>query len=304
IIQEDENISPNFNAERDVFFLLFTRLNPFVGQRMQLNDVNSILASNYDVRRPTRFIIHGFQSDSNTPAVRSISNAYLENSDLNVIVVDWGVGANTLNYATARARVNEVGPLIATFCDFMHVNNLLDFNRTYLIGGSLGAHVAGMAGKSLTRGKFNTIHGVDPAGPLFNVNDPSTRLAVGDAEYVECIHTDSRNFGIGDAICDADFFPNGGSNQPGCLTTLCDHGRAFDLFEESLKANELWGRRCSDANQIPIGCTGEGAYMEGEPSNFKNNIRGIFTLPTNNNSPFGLGRFSIEIKVQLSEVLK
>lgn len=101
----------------------------------------------------------------------------------------------------------------------------------------MGAHVAGVAGKSVRRGRVNSIVGCDPAGPLFSVNDPFSRIAPGDANHVECIHTDSRNFGIGAAICDGetfssaydskknisflvDWFPNGGSNQPGCLSKL------------------------------------------------------------------------------------
>lgn len=66
----------------------------------------------------------------------------------------------------------------------------------------MGAHAAGIAGKSVKRGRVNTIIGCDPAGPLFNINDPTSRIASGDAEHVECIQTDSRNFGIGAAICD------------------------------------------------------------------------------------------------------
>lgn len=65
------------------------------------------------------------------------------------------------------------------------------------------AHVAGMAGKQTTRGRVNTIVGLDPAGryylvlkncdkviisisgPLFSENNPAERLASGDADYVE-----------------------------------------------------------------------------------------------------------------------
>lgn len=42
-----------------------------------------------------------------------------------------------------------------------------------------------MAGKQTTRGRVNTIVGLDPAGPLFNENNPAERLASGDADYVE-----------------------------------------------------------------------------------------------------------------------
>lgn len=68
--------------------------------------------------------------------------------------------------------------------------------------------MAGIAGKLVRRGRFNTIIGLDPAGPLFSVNTPAERLAVGDADYVEAIHTNGGAFGsgIGAPIANADFF--------------------------------------------------------------------------------------------------
>lgn len=38
---------------------------------------------------------------------------------------------------------------------------------------------------------------MNPAGPLFDVNNPAERLDSSDAEYVEVIHTEMNNFGIG-----------------------------------------------------------------------------------------------------------
>lgn len=73
--------------------------------------------------------------------------------------------------------------------------------------------------------------------------------------------------------------------------SLCDHSRAFHLFAESLNNALLWGRRCNNMNEIAIGCTGEGAYLGGEPSNQGRNIRGIYFMTTNGASPFGQGYF-------------
>ena len=67
---------------------------------------------------------------------------------------------------------------------------------------------------------MDTIFGLDPAGPLFNLNDPANRLASGDADYVESVHTDTVALGIGDAISDVDYYPNGGTNMPGCTSKL------------------------------------------------------------------------------------
>lgn len=35
--------------------------------------------------------------------------AYLRHGDYNVVVADWGLGAQTINYITARNRVGGVG---------------------------------------------------------------------------------------------------------------------------------------------------------------------------------------------------
>jgi hypothetical protein len=41
---------------------------------------------------------------------------------------------------------------------------------------------------------------MNPAGPLFDVNNPAERLDATDAEYVEVIHTEMNTFGIGSPI--------------------------------------------------------------------------------------------------------
>lgn len=55
-----------------------------------------------------------------------------------MITVDWSVGADTINYVTARNRVNEAGRVVAQFTDFLHENGLLRFADTHFIGHSLG----------------------------------------------------------------------------------------------------------------------------------------------------------------------
>lgn len=88
---------------------------------------------------------------------------------------------------------------------------------------------------------------------MFPVGNPAQRVAQGDALYVEGIHTDSLASGIGGErdktfskvilikyfylapIGDADFFPNGGRNQPGCTVgSGCSHGRAPEFYSKIL----------------------------------------------------------------------
>lgn len=128
-------------------------------------------------------------------------------------LVDWSRGAGTINYISARNRVFEVGPLLAQLLDFLHENGVLNFSQLIVTGHSLGAHISGIAGKNVQRGRINTIIGMDPAGPLFDVNNPRGRLDFSDAEYVESIHTDT-TFGISATISHVDFFPNNGGSQP------------------------------------------------------------------------------------------
>lgn len=173
--------------------------------------------------------------------------------------------------------------------DFLHENQALDFSRLLVTGHSLGAHVAGIAGKNVVRGRINTIIGMDPAGPLFDVNNPRARLDFSDAEYVESIHTDT-SFGIVATISHVDFFPNNGHSQPGCVTSICDHGRAVQFYTEAINSSLLRGTRCTSLNDLRqnIRCLGDSVIM-GNPANARNNARGIYQVLTNSQSPFGRG---------------
>lgn len=90
-----EVVEPLFNANNDVFFLLFTRSNPTSGQRIGL-DAGGISASHFASSRPTRFIVHGWNNQGDSAVNIEITAAYLRQGDFNVIVVDWGAGANTV----------------------------------------------------------------------------------------------------------------------------------------------------------------------------------------------------------------
>lgn len=87
---------------------------------------------------------------------------------------------------------------------------------------------------------------------MWNYN--TNRVRPSDGVYVEAIHTDGGyalgGLGIGSAVADADFFPNGGISQPGCLTNLCNHNRAWELFASTVTNNHLVGRECSTNLQI------------------------------------------------------
>lgn len=72
-----------------------------------------------------------------------------------------------------------------------------------LVGHSLGAHIAGIAGKEflkLTGHRVGRITALDPAGPCFTTADPATKLHRDDALYVDAIHTNAGILGIKESV--------------------------------------------------------------------------------------------------------
>jgi len=83
---------------------------------------------------------------------------------------------------------------------------------------------------------------LDPARPTFDSKGPGERIDKSDAIQVQVIHTNAGNLGIEEMIGDSDFYPNGGTQQPGCSwigeqTSLVDTAR-LTPFVDSL-VNEL-----------------------------------------------------------------
>ncbi len=209
------------------------------------------------------------------------------------ILVDWSAGSQTINYFGAADRVSPVGNFVGAYLTWLRDLGMLDFNRIHVIGFSLGAHIAGFIGKNTNR-QLHTIIGLDPAGPLFSGKHPDEKIDANDAQYVECVHTNGGglfSLGIGAAICHADFFPNGGESQPGCLTSICSHLRAVQYYIESIISNGFHSIECNSVDQAKHdSCSGRGqVWPFGDPSNRDINLRGIFYFSTENRSPYARG---------------
>lgn len=218
----------------------------------------------------------------------------LENEDVNLFFVDWGVGAKTFLYPLARSRVDSVGRVLGHFINYLHDNAGLKYEKTTLIGFSLGAHVVGAAGKVYVNKKVRRVLGIDPAGPLFD--KPVDRLSPQAADYVECYHT-GFVMGIRKPICQVDFYFNGGSKQPGCELSsgtdnvLCSHGRSNDVLMESLVTPKtFYGFRCENLKDaLAKSCNNKPGAFINDPENEVKKLQGIFHVKTNRESPFGRG---------------
>lgn len=127
----------------------------------------------------------------------------------------------------------QVSKLIKYLIEFGYLN----VNDLTLIGHSLGAHIAGIAGKKLENYTIPIIIGLDPASPLFTVENEERRLAKTDAKYIEIIHSNAGLLGLSTPLGHASFYPNGGKKQPGCgwdLINRCAHSRSYIYYAESI----------------------------------------------------------------------
>uniref|UniRef100_A0A1A7XJV8 Lipoprotein lipase n=1 Tax=Iconisemion striatum TaxID=60296 RepID=A0A1A7XJV8_9TELE len=208
----------------------------------------------------TFIVIHGWtvtgMFESWVPKL--VSALYEREPTANVIVVDWLTRANQ-HYPTSAAYTKLVGRDVAKFVSWLQDELQLPWERIHLLGYSLGAHVAGIAG-GLTDNKISRITGLDPAGPTFEHADEQSTLSRGDAQFVDVLHTNTRgspdrSIGIQRPVGHIDIYPNGGTFQPGCdiQNTLlgialegikglqnmdqlvkCSHERSIHLFIDSL----------------------------------------------------------------------
>uniref|UniRef100_A0A182LWR9 Lipase domain-containing protein n=1 Tax=Anopheles culicifacies TaxID=139723 RepID=A0A182LWR9_9DIPT len=252
------------------------------------NGLSSIVQAGFRRELPTAILVHGWLGSSESVVIDPLAKALLAQENKNVIAVDWEQGASTLLYPVARYRVPKVATLVATLIDNLVVGLGQDINQIGIIGHSLGAHIAGIAGKKVRSGKIAYIVGLDPASPLFRLKKPDERLSSDDAQYVEIIHTNGKALGFFSNIGQADYYPNGGVRQPGCgISLTCSHSRAVDFFKESLKAGNYYARRCNDLTTLGPSCAmdrdrtvlGGLVWKSSKPA-------GVYYIATASNEPF------------------
>ena len=148
-----------------IVFRLHTRGNQ-AGMIMG-NDANNIRNSHWSPTRDTKFIIHGHNHSPNTQQIINLRDAFIRRGDFNVVVVDWMVGAGGNLPAN---RVGEVGVFIGNYINFLLQNGLTTFRRISIIGHHIGAHVSGIAGKTIQGGRVQSIYGLDPPSAGFSMD--------------------------------------------------------------------------------------------------------------------------------------
>ncbi|XP_059168948.1 inactive pancreatic lipase-related protein 1-like [Physella acuta] len=297
-------------------FKLYSRDQSAAPRDLEATQVTSSLKTKWSgyVSRPTKFIVHGFLTNvrvTNWP--EEMKDELLKQGDYNVIIVDWS-GGNKPPYTQATANTRVVGAQIALLINAIIATYDIPTSQFHIIGHSLGSHIAGYAGERVPG--LGRITGLDPAGPFFEGTDPKVRLDPTDAVFVDVIHTDAgsillSNLGIRQAVGHQDFYPNSGSNQPGCFKTLitsieqwglidgttdrfiCNHMRAVRLFIESINSRcRFDGYPCTSALKFITGacksCGTSSCATMGFWANKDNSPQGQFYLNTAGQPPFCL----------------
>ncbi|PIK50651.1 putative pancreatic lipase-related protein 2 [Apostichopus japonicus] len=223
-------------AEIGTTFYMYTPSTPN-GVIVNSGALSTMVAYGFNDRKQTHIFTHGFNSNSQGSSSFDIYDAFLEVEGANVFAVDWRNGANVANYNKARQNIRVVGNQIAIFAEGLGQS----FSKIELAGHSLGAHASGYAGEALKNKGYTVsrITGLDPAGPGFSGESNSgCRLDPSDADFVDNIHTDDDTYGSSTDMGHVDFYPNGGSSQPNCLTDIasCSHSKVKNYYAESILA--------------------------------------------------------------------
>jgi len=252
-------------------FLLNTRENssPASEDEVKYLDEFSVVHSHFNPSRPTKIIVHGFMDFGGDKWLVGMSKAFLMKEDVNVIRVDWRIGA-MIPYTQASANTRLIGAEIALLIQRICSWTGAKAEDFHILGHSLGSHVAGYAGERIEN--LGRITGLDPAEPYFQGYGPAVRLDPTDASFVDVIHSDAASFydpggaivnpdkGLGmlEPVGHVDFYPNAGKEQPGCSKSLidkilgggivtgdgsifdvvaCSHMRAIYLYTESINSD-------------------------------------------------------------------
>uniref|UniRef100_A0A8C5T263 Triacylglycerol lipase n=1 Tax=Malurus cyaneus samueli TaxID=2593467 RepID=A0A8C5T263_9PASS len=251
-------------------FLLYTRDNMMKYQKISATNPSTIKASNFRTHRKTRFIIHGH-----------LAGFMFHTEDVNCILTEWTGGSSGL-YTDAVNNVRIVGAELEYLVNFLEKDYGYSPANIHFIGHSLGAHVAGEAGRR--KPGIGRITGLDPAGPLFQYTPPMVRLDPSDATFVDIIHTHAGHlffdFGILQPCGHLDFYPNGGKKMPGCNQLRvnafksisrsfgCGHKRSLRYYAESIiTPNGFVGYQCDTYRGFVLGdcfpCPKEGCPLMG-----------------------------------------
>ncbi|CAK1544581.1 unnamed protein product [Leptosia nina] len=276
----------SFDPDVTNVYHLFTRTNPTISQPIMYKNSNLLLQSSFNSNRRTIILFHGSMGSPTSNFVRAVVPALLSVEDLNVIAIDWTIGANSLNYRLVNWNTVKSGQAVARFIEWLNQERGSTLEQFHLIGHGVGGHQAGIVGRNLN-GQISYITGLNPSliGWVNNVD----RLSPNDAVYTEVLHTNFIHGYLGD-LAQVDFYFNGAISMPGCESNECDHEMSYLYFAESITSGGFTGRECLNyyAALLRMCDFHPGRLMMGGLIPKTGNA-GVYFLETNADPPYSQG---------------
>ncbi|XP_067138167.1 pancreatic triacylglycerol lipase-like [Centruroides vittatus] len=309
-------------STRYTTYYLYTRKNPEHYQILIDGDGENVKQSTFDPQIPTKIIVHGYRRDAFDDWAQMLKGALLKHGEYNVISVDWNKAA-TAFYPYAIVNTYKTSKEIARMISFLKDVTGSGLSQFHVIGTTLGGQLVSYVGKHLDG--LGRVTSLDPAAPGYLKNPPEHRIDIGDALFVDIIHTNAeerfKGYGYPYPVAHVDFYPNGGVNQPGCLDGIiatltkrdydnCNHRWANFLFIDSILNPQCpyvayacsdWDTflegRCADCGDDGQNCAVLGLQSDTyAPSRDVKNPRKYF-LKTNSQWPYCLYHYQIIVKL-------
>lgn len=100
--------------------LLYTRDKGTCGTLMSHTNLSTY--PQFNVSRPTTFVIHGYRPSGSPPVwLHNITELLLARKDMNLIIVDWNRGAANVNYFKAVENTHKAADNLTAFIEKMRV---------------------------------------------------------------------------------------------------------------------------------------------------------------------------------------
>lgn len=132
-------------------FKLWTRKNPKLAHEIRIGNLESLHTSNFDARRLTKIIVHGYAHSANEIYLEdwivSLRDAYLHLADLNILIIDYTLFALPLFYKSAAPDL--AAQQLTEMIKFLLRSKVITLEGLHMLGFSWGAHIAGIAGWNL-----------------------------------------------------------------------------------------------------------------------------------------------------------
>ncbi|KAL1488947.1 hypothetical protein ABEB36_014731 [Hypothenemus hampei] len=203
-------------------------------------------------------IIHGWKDSGMAEWIQHMIKTYQTVGRTNTLAVDWAPLA-AQNYLDAAAAAEEVGNLIGNWLLKLLKDNIQHSGNIHMLGHSLGAHIAGFAGKTFksVSKEIHRITGLDASAPLFEYpfkQPESNRLCNTDAFSVEAYHTCIKFVGFNSPLGQQDYYVNnGGPIQPGCTKGTdfiemlnCSHFYSHEFYTKTIRSSSYIAIECNE----------------------------------------------------------